>query len=174
MNPSAFQDVINGATKTIFVHVTAGDAGLGIGSGWPQASVLSGAGKRRGNGHPLHGGRGRYSGRPRLSSHRPFNGHPIYRVSYRNTVSYFLRVPDGNPLGTGYNDTGFQSLKRLADGENNTLSAIDGSTVYHGWSDLVATLRAILDYERGGAALVQSQCCRARRRASIQTITPII
>ena len=28
-----------------------------------------------------------------------FNGHPIYRVSYRNTVSYFLRVPDGNRVG---------------------------------------------------------------------------
>ena len=104
----------------------------------------------------------------------PFNGHPIYRVSYRNTVSYFLRVPDGNPLGTGYSDTGFQSLKRLADGENNMLSAIDGSTVYHGWSDLIATVRAILDYERGRAALVQAQCRRDSTRASIPTITPII
>ena len=46
-----------------------------------------------------------------------FNGHSIYRVSYRNTVSYFLRVPDGSPQGTGYYGTGFQSLKRLADGE---------------------------------------------------------
>ena len=33
MNPSAFQDVINGAAKTVFVHLTAGDAGLGIGLG---------------------------------------------------------------------------------------------------------------------------------------------
>ena len=33
MNPSAFQDVINGAKKTVFVHMTAGDAGLGIGKG---------------------------------------------------------------------------------------------------------------------------------------------
>ena len=31
MNPSAFQDVINGAAKTVFVHMTAGDAGRGIG-----------------------------------------------------------------------------------------------------------------------------------------------
>src|SRR5215467_14693979 len=29
MNPSAFQDVIKGATRTVFVHLTAGDAGLG-------------------------------------------------------------------------------------------------------------------------------------------------
>ncbi|MGA7165714.1 MAG: hypothetical protein WBX37_17445, partial [Pseudolabrys sp.] len=31
MNPSAFKDVIGGATKTVFVHLTAGDAGLGTG-----------------------------------------------------------------------------------------------------------------------------------------------
>lgn len=154
MNPSAFQDVINGAAKTVFIHVTAGDAGLGIGWG--------------GRKHPFYLARenGAESAirfmadaddipAARVVSHRPSNGHPIYRVSYRNTVSYFLRVPDGNPLGTGYYDTGFQSLKRLADGQNNMLAAIDGSTVYHGWSDLTATMRAIVDYERGRAALVQ-------------------
>jgi hypothetical protein len=154
MNPSAFQDVIDGAAKTVFIHVTAGDAGLGIGWG--------------GRKHPFYLARENGAETAirfmadaddipaaRVVSHRPFNGHPIYRVSYRNTASYFLRVPDGNPLGTGYHDTGFQSLKRLADGDNNTLAAIDGSTVYHGWSDLIATVRAILDYERGRAALVQ-------------------
>jgi hypothetical protein len=33
VNPSAFQDVMNGAAKTVFVHLTAGDAGLGVGKG---------------------------------------------------------------------------------------------------------------------------------------------
>ena len=33
MNPSAFEDVTGGAAKTVFVHVTAGDDGLGVGSG---------------------------------------------------------------------------------------------------------------------------------------------
>jgi hypothetical protein len=33
MNPSAFEDVAGAAAKTVFVHVTAGDAGLGTGSG---------------------------------------------------------------------------------------------------------------------------------------------
>src|SRR4051794_17735594 len=32
MNPSAFEDV-TGGVKTVFVHVTAGDAGLGTGVG---------------------------------------------------------------------------------------------------------------------------------------------
>src|SRR5437588_6069943 len=33
MNPSAFQDVADAKTKAVFVHITAGDAGLGMGTG---------------------------------------------------------------------------------------------------------------------------------------------
>jgi len=154
MNPPAFQDVINGAAKTVFIHMTAGDAGLGIGSG--------------GRKHPFYLARENGAetairfmadadGIPseRVAGHRTFNGHSIYRVAYRNTVAYFLRVPDGDASGAGYYETGFQSLKRLADGAIDRLYAVDGSTVYHGWSDLTATVRAIVDFERGGASAVQ-------------------
>jgi len=154
MNPSAFEDVASDAAKTVFVHMTAGDAGLGTGRG--------------GRKHPFYLARenGAISAIRFMAdsddvptagsaAHTTFNGHSIYRIAYRNTVSYFLRVPDGNPLGGGYAHTGFQSLKRLRDGDNNTLAAIDGSTAYHGWDDLVATLRQIIDFERGNAATVQ-------------------
>ena len=154
MNPSAFEDVAAEAAKTVFVHMTAGDAGLGTGRG--------------GRKHPFYLARenGAISAIRFMAdsddiptagrmAHMPFKGHSIYRIAYRNTVSYFLRVPDGNPLGGGYAHTGFQSLKRLRDGENMILAAIDGSTVYHGWNDLVATLRQIIDFERGNAAAVQ-------------------
>ncbi len=70
-------------------------------------------------------------------------------------MSYFLRVPDGNPQGRGYKHTGFQSLKRLAAGDERQLAAIDGSTVYHDWKDLVMTVRKIVDFERGRATNVQ-------------------
>ncbi len=154
MNPSAFEDVVSGAVKTVFVHTTAGDAGLGIGSG----------GRR----HPYYLARENGADtairfmadaddRPAIksASHRYFNGHLIYRVSYRNTVSYFLRLPDGNPLGTGYQDTSFQSLRRLGEGAIETITAIDGSTSYQGWNDLVATVRAIVHFERAQAGLIQ-------------------
>src|SRR5262245_60096894 len=91
MNPSAFQDVIKGAAKTVFVHLTAGDAGLGIGLG--------------GRKHPFYLARENGAeaairfmadadGTPgdRVAAPMVFNAHPIYRVSYRNTVGYFLRV----------------------------------------------------------------------------------
>lgn len=154
MNPSAFQDVAKGAAKTVFVHLTAGDAGLGTGFG--------------GRKHPFYLARENGAEAAirfmadadatpgeRVVAPMVFNGHEIYRVSYRNTVGYFLRVPDGNASGAGYPETGFQSLKRLANAKNNILRAVDGSTTYHGWTDLVATLRAIITYERGSAALVQ-------------------
>lgn len=154
MNPSAFQDVSADAAKTVFVHVTAGDAGLGIGRG--------------GRKHPFYLARENgaevavrfmadANDKPseKIAEHMSFNGHAIYRVAYRNTVSYFLRVPDGHWSGEGYYDTGFQSLQRLNTGENGILRAIDGSATYRGWNDLTGTLRALMDFERGRAAQVQ-------------------
>jgi hypothetical protein len=154
MNPSAFEDVIKGATRTVFVHLTAGDAGLGTGRGGrKQPYYLA-----RENGAEAAV---RFMAdadqmpAAETASNLTLNGHPIYRVSYRNAVSYFLRLPDGYLSGSGYAETGFQSLKRLAGGENETLSAVDGSTTYQGWSDLVATLQAMLNYEHGRAGLLQ-------------------
>jgi hypothetical protein len=154
MNPSAFQDVTSATKKVVFVHTTAGDAGAGIGN----------AGRR----HPYYLARENgalFASRFMADSNkgpgtdsvsRPrFNGHELYRVSYENTVSYFLRVPDGNPGGTGYPHTGHQSLARLAHQDTDVLTAVDGSTTYHGWADLVATVRAIIDFERAAAPVVQ-------------------
>jgi hypothetical protein len=155
MNPSAFRDVIDSNTKSVFIHMTAGDAGLGIGNG--------------GRKHPYYLARENGAvcairfmadsdNRPPVETEAAamlFNGHNVRRVSYRNTAAYFLRVPDGNPTGTGYADTGYQSLKRLADGQIDTLSTIDDTTSYQGWGDLVATLRAIIDFERGRTPSVQ-------------------
>ena len=138
----------------MFVHLTAGDAGLGIGLG--------------GRKHPFYLARENGAEAAirfmadadaapgeRSAASMSFNGHNIYRVSYRNTVGYFLRVPDGHWSGDGYYETGFESLKRLSSGENSVLRAIDGSATYHGWNDLVATLKAIVAYERGSTTLVQ-------------------
>ena len=154
MNPTAFEDVLGAARKTIFVHVTAGDDGLGTGTG--------------GRTHPYY--LARENGAleairfmadadktPIADSDTAmtFNSHKVFRVSYQTAIGYFLRLPDGDATGTGFAGTGFQSLKRLADGKIDTLSAIDGSTTYHGWGDLVATVRDIIAYERGQAPLVQ-------------------
>jgi hypothetical protein len=154
MNPSAFMDVADNKTKTVFVHVTAGDAGAGLGT--------------RSRKHPYY--LARESGAElairfmadageqpveKVASLIQFNGHLIRRLGYRNTATYFLRLPDGHPAGVGFPGTGYQSLERLAKDEISVVSAIDGTTTYNGWADLVSTLRAILDYERGDARFIQ-------------------
>ena len=102
MNPSAFEDVIKGAAKTVFVHVTAGDAGLRHGHARPQASVSISRAKTAPRARSASWPMPTTFPAVATRAHMAFNGHPIYRVAYRNTVSYFLRVPDGNPEGTGY------------------------------------------------------------------------
>lgn len=150
MNPAAFRDVLDGV-KCVFVHVTAGDAGLGRGNG--------------GRKHPLYLAR-EYGAENAIrfmadQDYRPpvetivaavaCNGHALRRIGYRNTAAYFLRLPDGNPEGTGYAGTGDQSLKRLAEGRIESFAAIDGSVVYQGWRDLVATLCGLVAMERASA-----------------------
>ncbi len=153
MNPNAFNDVTGGSRKTVFIHVTAGDAGLGAGSG--------------GRKHPFYLARENGALQairfmvdadktPIKDSEGPvsFDGHSIYRVRYGNAVSYFLRLPDGGS-GTGFEGTGFQSLKRFANGDIGAMSAVDGSTSYQGWKDLVTTVQHIVSFERGRSPLAQ-------------------
>ncbi len=167
MNPSAFEDVIGGAAKTVFIHITAGDNGLGIGTGGRKEPYYL----ARENGAldavrfmvdedktPIYGS----------AAPMTFNGHAVHRASYLNTIAYFLRLPDGNATGAGFAGTGFQSLKRLAGGEMNKLAAIDGSTAYDGWGDLVATVRDIISYERANAPLLQLNVADADPRLNPQ------
>jgi len=154
MNPSAFEAVSNAANKVAFVHVTAGDAGLGTGTGGRKQPLYL---ARENGAEAAIRFMADADGFPvdQTAARASFNGHAIYRVSYRNTVTYFLRLPDGDGTGAGYPGTHYQSLKRLAGRDIETLEAIDGSTVYGGWADLVATVRAILDFERGPVSSVQ-------------------
>ena len=153
MNPNAFKDVTGGARKTVFIHVTAGDAGLGAGSG--------------GRKHPFYLARENGALQairfmvdadksPVKDSEGPVNigGHSIFRVRYGNAISYFLRLPDGG-TGAGFAGTGFQSLKRLADGQIGAMSAVDGSTSYRNWNDLVDTVQHIISFERGHSPLAE-------------------
>jgi len=151
MNPPAFRDVLDEAAHCVFVHVTAGDAGLGLGNG--------------GRKHPYYlarenGAESAIRFMADANERRPIApvveaitlaGHAIRRVGYRNTAAYFLRLPDGNACGEGYTETSWQSLRRLANSEIAELSAVDGSARYRGWPDLTATIGALIEHERAGA-----------------------
>ncbi len=153
MAPAAFEDVLGGAAKTIFVYVTAGDDGLGMGTGGRKYPYYLARENGAVNAMRFMADADR-TPIAETAGQATINGHAIFRTRYRNTIGYFLRLPDGDALGTGFAGTGYQSLRKLADGDIATLAAIDGSTVYHGWSDLVATVHDIIGYERGRAPLI--------------------
>jgi hypothetical protein len=85
--------------------------------------------------------------------------HSILRYIFRNTVSYFLRLPESsdNPFccfGDEENKV-FKTpcLLTLQSGNVNfpTLPAVDDSTTYQSWKDLVLTLKALVTSEAGSA-----------------------
>lgn len=154
MNPSAFADVADPKTRAVFIHVTAGDAGNGQGTrGRKYPYFLA-----RENGADVAVRFMADAGEQpaeKSTTQLSIRGHTVTRVGYRNTVTYFLRLPDGHPAGTGFAGTNYQSLARLAKGEISSMSTIDGTASYNGWGDLVATVKSILDNERGAARAVQ-------------------
>jgi hypothetical protein len=154
MNPSAFYDVLDAATKTVFIHLTAGDAGLGTNTGGRKHPYYAARETGAENAIRFMADSDNRAPDDTQVSTPAFNDRQIRRVSYRNTVAYFLRLPDGSPEGDGYADTGDQSLRRLAQAQIRALTAVDGSASYSGWSDLTSTLRAIIELERGQAPTI--------------------
>ena len=141
MNPNATQDLTDETVKVVFIHTTGDDAGEEE-FFWraKEEAVIA-------------------SIKTRLSPLRPleevrdtgvFNGHIVHRWSGANAVCYFMRVPDGNGLGTGFPRYGRQSLHRLRLGEIDVATTVDQSTEYVGWQDFVDTLQAIVDAEADG------------------------
>lgn len=71
--------------------------------------------------------------------------HSIRKCTVGNTESYFLRLPDGKRDGKGFARDGYRSLRKLRANRSSEISAIDASTTYRGWADLVTTIGAIVN-----------------------------
>jgi len=74
--------------------------------------------------------------------------YAIRRCAIANTASYFLRLPDGRRDGSGFSHNAFQSLRKLHARRIPAVTAVDSSTTYRGWSDLVATIEEIVRREQ--------------------------
>ena len=147
MNP--YRDVVASDTKAVFVFVTAGDAGLGKG---PKSAPYYLA---RENGalraiRFMADAEASADATPR-TGWVSLAGHNIQRWSHRNTVAYFLRLPDGAVEGVGYPIHSNASLMKLKTGEITSIRAVDGSTTYRGWNDLVKTLAEIVRTQSSGS-----------------------
>lgn len=146
MDPSVYEDITLPAFKSVFIYTTAGDGGN-------KAGV---------NDHPFF--RAREQGAistvrfiaDTVDLRRPssqestvsINAHNIKRVEYKNTVSYFLRLPDGGTRGQGLpKGTNAPSLFKFYTGKIKEMTSIDRSTTYTSRADLVKTLTAIVSRE---------------------------
>jgi len=153
-SPGPWKDVRTPGMKMVFVYTTAGDAGLGIGPADKPFYAAREEGARRAvrfiaNMDSLPG--------PEGFTAALINEHTIAKYTYKNTVSYFLRLPDGNRLGTGYPATGSASLEKLRLGLIRTRSTVDGSATYVGWDDLVDTLEMLVRGELLGSGATHSE-----------------
>ncbi len=149
MNPEAYHAMDEPQEKAVIIHVTAGDAGAGVG-GEPVPYYLAreeGALRAvRFMANAADPSRGQ--GVAMTSEKVDRNGHSVQRYGYANAVIYFLRIPDGNIVNGKVYTPHPQSLTKLRAGEVAVTETIDKSARYEGWADLVATLNAIVSSEQ--------------------------
>jgi LmbE family N-acetylglucosaminyl deacetylase len=88
--------------------------------------------------------------------------HSIRKCILRNTESYFLRLPDGKRDGKGFAPYGYQSLRKLRANPRLEISAIDASTTYQGWTDLMTTVGSIIDRDSAEVTIHTSDPSIAR------------
>jgi hypothetical protein len=140
MTPKAYHDIIGPDNKVVFIYTTAGDAGKG--TTWWQA-------RRAGALNSIQ-----FAKRQKIEYVLPtlidINNHPIPCHIIGNTRSYFMGLPDGW-YGNGFPATNHQSLEKLQTSQIDSVDAlVDDSqyqTRYHGWSDVVNTLKQIIEKE---------------------------
>ena len=138
MGPYAVGDIEGGA-KVVFVYTTAGV---------PESGVYGSARERAARESVFV----LAPGFTETCASTTVATHSIWRCSYGNTVSYFLRLPNATPY-SGCADATAGCLEELRD-SGQPLSAIDGSTTYATWADFAGTLGSIISVESVGATTV--------------------
>jgi hypothetical protein len=76
--------------------------------------------------------------------------HAIRKCTIANTESYFFRLPDGHRNGLGFARHSYQSLRKLRLQRITSISALDGSASYKGWSDVMSTVNALIGESSAG------------------------
>ncbi|WP_118972234.1 T9SS type A sorting domain-containing protein [Taibaiella koreensis] len=144
MGNDAYSDIQDTSNRVIFILTTSGDATANR----PKANLRLARSRERGVLNSV-----RFSADMKTvvdsacqTRHVTINGHDMLCYPYKHVRTYFLRLPDGC-FSSGYMG---QSLEYLHDGRIDRITALDSSTTYEGWHDLVHTIRAIMEKETAG------------------------
>jgi hypothetical protein len=146
---------LNNNNKVVFITLTAGDEGNGVatfnGSGIPYYVAREKGGVYSAKfacDISVNGAVCTIDSIPGVQT-VSINSHSLAKYVYKNTVSYFLRLPDGGADGNGFAATGYKSLKKLKNNTITSIASVDGVNTYNGWTDIVATISAIINTEKG-------------------------
>jgi len=154
MGPNAWSNIADPIAKAVFIVLSSGDAGLGVGSD--------------GTGKPYY--LAREVGHERaIRLWLSLTGIPVpdtqtARITLagkslrRSTITeriviYNLRLPDGNPRGTGYPGTGNQALSLLTAGKIAQIRSIDGDLEFT-YSELRELIQEFITHEAGHNSVV--------------------
>ncbi|MBT8254762.1 MAG: PIG-L family deacetylase [Bacteroidia bacterium] len=146
MNPNAHKSLQSGG-KVIFLHTTAGDAGQGLGFNSYFKAREEGSLRAIRFLVNILKQKGQDAFELQEVTHQ-INGHQINRMTFGNAVIYFLRLPDGNYQGPGYEIHANKSLEKFYKNEVRNLHAIDSSTIYKNGDDFLRTLESLIEMEQ--------------------------
>jgi hypothetical protein len=132
------------ASRTVFIYLTAGDDGRDS-TYWRTRERAALASALLGNAAA--------DSVERECKFVVIASHSIWTCTGDRVASYFLRLPDGRRNGRGFAVHKFESLWKVNRSRNTRISAIDGSSVYEGWRDIVETINGIVA-DRGGSQIL--------------------
>lgn len=154
MMPDAYYNTNNSGKKIVFVYLTAGDGGLGSGNFAGVSIPYYLAREKAAQVASNYIADVNQWGSTAATTTVTINNHSLKRIAYKNTVSYFFRLPDGNVDGNGFPVNNFASLAKFRQGLITSLTALDNSVVFSSWSDLTNTLSALIKLEANPNELV--------------------
>jgi hypothetical protein len=145
MGVNAFRDIAAASTgnsnRVVFIYTTAGEANcskLGVNKHYYMA-------RQDGANRSVQFCADIYSPHASWTSSMltvpGVTNHDILQLKYKNVVCYFLRLPDG------CFEQNLNTMTKLSSGEITTLATVDSTTTYHGYKDLVETVKNIVELE---------------------------
>jgi hypothetical protein len=147
-NPD-IQDSISAGGGHTTVYLTAGDAGLGA-DHWQgrEAGAKSAYEEMAGSGDWVDS----------VATFGDAESSVTVQTSYLESQPevrlYFLRLPDGSSIGSGYGVTGRQSLEQLWENEINTVNSLDGANSISA-DQLSGLLLGLLNHHQPDEILIQ-------------------
>lgn len=149
MGPNLYDDITSGMRKVVLIYLTSGDAGKPFAADEASYPFMREQASLEATDWMADIEKETPPSR-RESEIVQIEGREVERVRYARTVSYFLRLPDGNFGGGGFEGNGFQSMRKLHEKQLQPVYTIDKRASYADWPALVGSLSAIVAREAAG------------------------